>query len=207
MYEIEPTVTTPDIACAETFRKAEQAARAASLGLWALAPTRPSPAVLLSLTPSLTSTGLTRTPSPTPPTQTPTPSITTIQPTQTSTQTPTMTLTATPSGTQSVQITNIFYHGVQSGETDEYVEITNNGSQSVNLQGWKLISGNSNNDFIFPSQVLAPGDSCRVYTRELHPESCGFTFLSFQPIWSNTGGDCGYLLDASGESVSTYCYQ
>jgi len=44
-----------------------------------------------------------------------------------------------------------------------------------------------------------------VYTNEVHPEHCGFNLGSEQPVWNNKG-DCGYLYDASGAEVSTYCY-
>ena len=90
-------------------------------------------------------------------------------------------------------------------ETDEYAHITNNGSASVNLKGGHLNAGDPGQDFWFPDFVIEPGQSCRVYTNEYHPESCGFSFGSGRAIWNNKG-DCGYLYDATGAMVSEYCY-
>ena len=105
-----------------------------------------------------------------------------------------------------VHITNIFYDGVvPSVESDEYAEITNQGSVDVNLSGWRLNAGDPGQDFYFPSYTLTVGESCRVYTNEDHPEYCGFNFERGSAIWSNSG-DCGYLYDNIGTLVSTYCY-
>jgi hypothetical protein len=58
----------------------------------------------------------------------------------------------------------------------------------------------------FPDFVLQPGQECRVYTDEDHPESCGFNFhYTSSAIWANKG-ECGHLFDPSGAEVSTYCY-
>jgi endonuclease YncB( thermonuclease family) len=106
----------------------------------------------------------------------------------------------------SVAITRIFYDGdVPQVESDEYAEITNNGSTTVNLSGWRLNAGAPGQDFRFPSFDLKPEQSCRVYTNEDHPESCGFSFRSGQPVWSNKG-DCGYLYNEKSELVSEKCY-
>lgn len=105
-----------------------------------------------------------------------------------------------------VNITYIFYDGVvPSVESDEYAEITNQGSVDVNLSGWRLNAGDPGQDFYFPSYTLVIGESCRVYTNEDHPEYCGFNFERGSAIWSNSG-DCGYLYDDVGSLVSTYCY-
>ncbi|MBM4448899.1 MAG: lamin tail domain-containing protein, partial [Chloroflexi bacterium] len=75
-----------------------------------------------------------------------------------------------------------------------------------NLKGWRLNAGDPGQDFIFPDFNLQPGQSCRVYTNENHPESCGFSFgNSKQALWNNDG-DCGYLYDAAGALVDKRCY-
>jgi hypothetical protein len=80
--------------------------------------------------------------------------------------TPSTTPTSTPPVTIeiNVQITKILYDGaVYRTESDEYVEITNLGSESVNLQGWRLIDIDEGYpEFTFPSYVLDPGESIRV---------------------------------------------
>jgi micrococcal nuclease len=114
--------------------------------------------------------------------------------------------TLNQSSVQSVVISNIYYDGqVSRVESDEYAIIKNTGSTEVNIGGWRLNAGNPGQDFRFPNHVLAPGAECRVYTNQLHSESCGFSFGSGQAIWNNKG-DCGYLYNASGTEVSNYCY-
>lgn len=90
-------------------------------------------------------------------------------------------------------------------ESDEYAEIANVGTAAVNVAGWRLNAGNPGQDFVFPAFELQPGQACRVYTNENHPEHCGFSFGSGKALWSNKG-DCGYLYDASGVEVSRRCY-
>ena len=66
-------------------------------------------------------------------------------------------------------------------------------------------AGDPGQDFVFPDFELQPGQQCRVYTNEYHPEYCGFSFGSGKALWNN-GGDCGHLYDSNGVEVSTYCY-
>jgi hypothetical protein len=100
----------------------------------------------------------------------------------------------------------IFYDGVVPRvESDEYAEIANTGNAPVNMGGWRLKAGGPGQDFVLPDFELQPGQSCRVYTNEIHPESCGFSFGWGRAIWNNKG-DCGRLYDTSGEEVFEYCY-
>jgi endonuclease YncB( thermonuclease family) len=109
-------------------------------------------------------------------------------------------------GSQPVVISTIFYDGaVPRVESDEYVEITNQGDAPVDLGGWRLSPGAREQAFNFPAFTLQPGQTCRVYTNEQHPEWCGFSFASSQALWNNKG-DCGRLYNAAGEQVSEYCY-
>jgi hypothetical protein len=132
-------------------------------------------------------------------------------PTATATLRPTATLPPPPTNTPvpspaEVVISYIDYDGqVPRVESDEYAEIANAGSDPVNIGGWRLNAGDPGQDFIFPSFDLQAGQTCRVYTNEIHPEYCGFSFGSGTAIWSNSG-DCGYLYDAEGTLVDDYCY-
>ena len=105
-----------------------------------------------------------------------------------------------------VVISSIRYDGdVPQVESDEYAVITNRGAAVVNLSGWRLNAGEPDQNFGFPSFDLQPGQSCRVYTNEVHPDTCGFSFGRGNAIWRNSG-DCGTLHDASGAEVSRYCW-
>jgi micrococcal nuclease len=130
---------------------------------------------------------------------TPTPEAAPTQPPQ-----PTAPPAAAPAN---VTIDTIFFNGAAGrNEPDEYVELRNAGAVAVQLAGWRLHDEGVKHSYIFPSFELQPGQACRVYTNEDHPEWCGFNFGNTgSAIWNN-GGDCAYLYGAQGEEVARYCY-
>lgn len=140
---------------------------------------------------------------PTPiPSLTPLPLITLPTATQAITTTP----TTSAADRAIIIIAEIFFDGASETESDEYAVITNQSTAAVNLKGWRLNAGADGQDFIFPAFSLGPGASCRVYTNEIHADSCGAaSFASLQPMWNNSG-DCGYLYDASAAEVHRKCY-
>ncbi len=107
-----------------------------------------------------------------------------------------------------VQITKIFYDGlVYRVESDEYVEITNLGSESQDLAGWVLKDiSEGYPSFTFPHYVLAPGGAIRAYTNEIHPEWGGFSFGYGKAIWNNTVPDTAALYNAQGQEISRKSY-
>jgi len=107
-----------------------------------------------------------------------------------------------------VQITYIFYDGlVPRAESDEYVEITNLGDQAQDLAHWMITDVSEGYpSFTFPSYVLAPGKSIRVYTNEYHPEWGGFSFEYGRAIWSNSEPDVAVLYNGQGKEVSRKSY-
>jgi hypothetical protein len=143
---------------------------------------------------------------------TPTPTVTNtppvIQPTVTSTQvsqpTPGVTVSPPPSTSGNVTITDIFYDGAGSIEPDEYVEFKNVDNKVIQLQGWTL-RDNQNHVFVFPAFLMQPNQVCRVYTNQIHPNYCGFSYGSGSAIWNNTG-DCASLRNSQGYEISKRCY-
>jgi endonuclease YncB( thermonuclease family) len=113
-----------------------------------------------------------------------------------------------PTVAVNVQITGIFYDGqVLRVESDEYVEITNLGEQPQDLAGWILQDiSDGYPSFIFPTCILRPGESVRVYTNEYHPEWGGFSFESSQAIWNNSEPDIAVLYNSQGEEISRKSY-
>ena len=104
------------------------------------------------------------------------------------------------------QLTSILCDSVVSiVESGECATIKNLGAAAVNLSGWRLNAGGPGQDFYFPDFTMVPGQECRVYTNEVHPEWCGFSFGGSSALWSNSG-DCGYLYDDEGTLVSEYYY-
>ena len=91
-------------------------------------------------------------------------------------------------------------------ESDEYVEFLNQSAEVEDMTGWKLVSLIGGQTFVFPTGfTMQPEQTCRVYTNEYHPESCGLSFGSGSAIWNNSG-DIAVILDAQGQEVSRYSY-
>lgn len=135
-------------------------------------------------------------PTPTPtltatPTKTPTPTATIPIPTVTPTNSPT-------SAPPNIQIIDVQPTG------SEYVEIQNQGAQAVQLLNWTL-RDQANHVFTFPAFLIQPGQKCRIYTDETHPDTCGFNYGSGSSIWNNDG-DCAFLRDQQDQPIDTFCY-
>jgi hypothetical protein len=107
-----------------------------------------------------------------------------------------------------VIISQLIYKGeVKQKQSDEYVEITNQGAAATDVSGWKITSAHSKRQvFTFPAgTTLSPGQRVRVYTNEVHPETGGFSFASAQAIW-NDHDDVATLFDAADQVVSSLAY-
>lgn len=113
-----------------------------------------------------------------------------------------------PIRVENIQSTYIFYDGlVPYVESDEYVEITNLGDQPQELTGCVLMDiSEGYPSFTFPSYILAPGKSIRVYTNEYHSEWGGFSFEYSQPIWNNSEPDVAVLYNNQGNEISRKSY-
>jgi endonuclease YncB( thermonuclease family) len=112
--------------------------------------------------------------------------------------------TATVAVTGPMKVTALAERGTLWQEPEEWVEIRNDSEDPIQLEGW-TIQDNERHIFTFPAFTLGPGQYCRVYTNEYHPNSCGFLYESGSPIWNNDT-DCAYLKDPYGELISTFCY-
>jgi competence protein ComEC len=112
--------------------------------------------------------------------------------------------TPTPPITNNVAIINIFFDGTGNLEPDEYVEIRNDNNNPIQLGGWTL-RDSAQHIYKFPNYVIQPGQVCRIYTNEYHPEWCGFNYGFGSAIWNNTG-DCAYLRDSQSNLIEDYCY-
>lgn len=87
----------------------------------------------------------------------------------------------------------------------EWVELENNGSQPINLQGFRL-SDESNNEYILPAYTLAPGDHVRIYSGQGTMQKGALYWGSRDPIWNNSG-DVAYLRTPQGELVDIFVYE
>ena len=59
--------------------------------------------------------------------------------------------------------------------------------------------------YVFSGLAMQPGQICRLYTNEVHPEWCGLTWGKATAQWNNAG-DRANLLDTSGKVVSSIGY-
>ena len=143
------------------------------------------------------------------PTATPT-SLPTPMPTPITTPTPvpTPTIVVTSNGTPNLFIDCIFYDGVvPRTESDEYVQIVNAAGTSAELSEWSLKDvADGSPIFTFPSYTIAPDETIRVYTNEVHSESGGFSFGRGSSIWANSEPDTAALFNAQGQEVSRKSY-
>ncbi len=129
----------------------------------------------------------------------------TLHPTPTLTPAPKVPPTPAPAG---LIIQCIFFDGlVTKTESDEYVQVLNQGPTAVNLLGWRLVDQSDESpEFTFPSYELQPQASVRVYTDEDHAESGGFSFQRKSSIWNNSSPDTAALINPAGATVSTNTY-
>jgi micrococcal nuclease len=104
-----------------------------------------------------------------------------------------------------VRIAYLKYWGVDWQDPNEYVEIHNDSTWPVQLQGWTL-SDLEGHQFTFPSFVFKPGAYCRVYSHKYAPGMCNFSFYNPAGIWDDDG-DCAFLKDALGNLVDQLCYE
>jgi micrococcal nuclease len=90
---------------------------------------------------------------------------------------------------------------------DEWVELANAGPAAVDLTGWTVRDESSSHRFAFPPGfTLAPGAHVRIRS------GCGATTPtdlhwceSGSAVWNNDG-DTAFLLDPSGNVVTTFSY-
>lgn len=138
------------------------------------------------------------------PTNTPTATLAfTVTPTPT--QTKTATPTRTPTQTPGVYIVKIVYDP-PTNPLDEYVEIENNGNNSVNMTGWGIKADKSGERYNFPEDFTLGSDkSVKVWTKKGQDTSSNLYWGRTEPVWNDTR-DTGYLKNKNGDTVDTYSY-
>ncbi|CAB9510441.1 expressed unknown protein [Seminavis robusta] len=110
-----------------------------------------------------------------------------------------------------VTISKINYNGeVPTSEADEYVVLTNNSKNAVDIAGYYVYvatTGTQGPTYTFPrDSVLKPGQSIRIYTNEVHKETGGYSFGSGKAIWNNKGG-LAVLKNGSGTKLAEFKYK
>ncbi|MDQ2912285.1 MAG: S8 family serine peptidase [Chloroflexota bacterium] len=108
--------------------------------------------------------------------------------------------------TANVVLTDVFFNGKASAaEPDEYVELQNQGTLPQDMNGWRIASVRGAQTYFFSGLTMQPGQICRLYTNEVHPEWCGLSWAKAGAQWNNAG-DRANLSDATGKVVSSIGY-
>lgn len=94
-------------------------------------------------------------------------------------------------------------------DTEDWVELYNNGSSTVNLNGWQLKDDDDTHVFAFPNiSITAQGYLiiCRDLAafENLRP---GITAIGDLDFGLSGDGDCVRLYNASGQTVDEVCYE
>ncbi len=100
-----------------------------------------------------------------------------------------------------VEIGHIQFKG-EPDVLDEYLEIKNRGSLTIDISGWRVDAGSPGQKFLFgKGSVLAAFETLKVYTQG----DGQYSFNSKKAVWNNKG-DLATLSNAKGEIISTYAY-
>ncbi|MFC1465615.1 MAG: lamin tail domain-containing protein [Candidatus Brachytrichaceae bacterium NZ_4S206] len=114
-----------------------------------------------------------------------------------------------------VRILSIQPVGSGPNQSDEYVELYNEGLQQVDLNGWTLKAIRTADNTIIDTYlfgngaVIAAGQVCRIYTNQLSaPYDCGFSggFASDEPIWPDNGGARASLFNQGNIEYARFTY-
>ncbi|MCL5033393.1 MAG: thermonuclease family protein [Thermotogae bacterium] len=90
---------------------------------------------------------------------------------------------------------------IDATSKDEYVEIKNISSVSINLKGWKIKS-DPNQLYSLPNMTLMPGESIKIHSGS---SASGQFIWTKKYIWRDDGDIC-WLYDPSGKEVDVYEY-
>lgn len=94
-----------------------------------------------------------------------------------------------------VVINELMYDPISGNDDDQYVEVYNSGTNTVNLANWQFVSGVS---FVFPAGTTLAPDSYLVVARNPTNLFAEYTNLN----WGNTVGGFGGKLSHKGERVA-----
>ena len=86
-----------------------------------------------------------------------------------------------------------------SGEYPDWVELTNIGSEPVDLTGWMLMSGRASAAFVFSGDAIAPGETLLVFASGRSRTRAGYVYHA--PFKLSASGDSVSLFDAAGAPV------
>ncbi|MDJ0961431.1 MAG: lamin tail domain-containing protein [Acidimicrobiia bacterium] len=114
-----------------------------------------------------------------------------------------------PATVQALSIAPIEYNPAGAdGENaiNEWVEITNLGSEPVDMTGWTLRDESSTHRYVFGSITLDPAATVRVRSGCGEDRGLDLVWCAADAVWNNSG-DTAILQDASGNVVTLRTYE
>ena len=102
------------------------------------------------------------------------------------------------SDTVSLVINEINYNSADEFNTGDWIEIYNNGSDSVDISGWFFTDENEDHRYTFPENSVIHTNAYLVLAEDT------ISFLAFFPQTSNVYGSFGFGLSGGGEEISLY---
>jgi len=130
--------------------------------------------------------------------------IPTLTPTSTPTSTPITTPTSTlptTGGSNSVYISALYVGAPHETKDQEYVQITNTGTNAVNLNSWKITDEGAKHTYTFPSYALSAGSTVTLISG-LGTNSADSLYWNKDIFIWNNDGNTAYLYNAQGTLVS-----
>ena len=104
-----------------------------------------------------------------------------------------------------VCFTDIVYKPTTS-PLDEWVTIKNLGNNSVELEGWRIVSDSSTIfKYDFPKFTLKTGQTVKVWTKTGTNSSSVLYMNHGEQFWKDNQ-DCGYLKDDERSTINSFCY-
>jgi hypothetical protein len=88
---------------------------------------------------------------------------------------------------------------------DEWVTVKNLGNNSVELEGWRIVSDSSSFKYDFPKFTLKTGQTVKVWTKIVTNSSSVLYMNQTQEFWKDNK-DYGYLKNDSRQTVNSFCY-
>ncbi len=85
----------------------------------------------------------------------------------------------------------------------EYITLKNTSSESIELEGWKIISVTGNQTFVFPACTIAPDEVIKVGDSNQNKD-VNFHWLEGKGVWNNSSSDPAELYDSKGNLVDKF---
>ena len=99
---------------------------------------------------------------------------------------------------QELVINEIMYHSSDGNDSEDWVEIYNPGSSSINMSGFVLKDDDDTHSFIFPDETSIEPESFLVVAKEL------VKFNAVYPGTDSVIGDLGFGLSGNSDKVRLY---